>query len=287
MILRRYIFPEYGRLGNQLFQYFGLRAALHRNEIAHLVGFGSLTGSFRHLEHPSLRIHSTEFRVVSAVLRRASTTRFSVPVTVEEPLDPRRMSSRAPRVIRRAFHQTQSVLCLGARSNVDFAPHVYKRAYEILANLQLTGSFSTLHIRTGDYRVWPSAESPAVLPDGWIDSAVERLREASRDMPILVVGSDGDDVRAVAGRLDLRYAHESEAVDMCILSLAKCGVLSASTFALWGANFARSKHGAPGPWFAPEYGAGIRLGRWVPEHLFVDWLTYLPVSEFLDVGYIT
>lgn len=279
-VQRHLVFPENGRLGNQLFQYFGLCAARIPEETVHLIGFASLAHGFTGLDSSPIRTHVGSSRIFSRFLRWASTTRFSVD------LGARSLYSQAdafigPRVVRRAYFQTPEVLNLGAQSSVDFAEDVYERAQEALLNLGISSGFSFIHVRTGDYTRWPSAAAPAVLPDAWIESAANSLRQIAGNRPIIVLGDDYADSLIIADRLQAHHVHVSETVDMCLMSMAQSGVLSASTFALWGANFARSRNGAPGPWFAPKFWGGIRLNRWHPDSLIVDWLTYLPVDGFL------
>lgn len=276
-------FPEYGRLGNQLFQYFGLLAACRPEETVHLVGFNSLTTGFVSLGSPSVRIHAARSRTFLRALRLVSASRFSIDLeTRNRTSQPR--SSRTPWVARRAYFQVPEVLELGAQSSVDFAAGTYTRAREVLSDLNISEDFSFVHVRTGDYVRWPSTAAPGLLPEAWILSSTNSLRKRSGNRPIIVLGNNYLDSRIMAEKLRAQHVHESEAVDMCIMSLAQSGVLSASTFSLWGANFARSRHGAPGPWFAPKYWGGIRLNRWFPEHLIVNWLTYLPVDEFLKAA---
>ena len=277
---RHLIFPEYGRLGNQLFQYFGLCGARRPKETVHLVGFASLAHGFTGLDSSSIRTHVARGRAFSRFLRWASTTRFSVDLEARNLLS-HPHAHRGPRVVRRAYFQTPEVLDLGAQSSVDFSADVYERSRQVLADLNIAGGFSFIHVRTGDYRRWPSTAAPAVLPDAWVESAAARLRQVTGKRPIIVFGNDHVDSLLIANRLYAHHVHVSETVDMCIMSMAQSGVLSASTFALWGANFARSRRGAPGPWFAPKFWGGIRLNRWHPESLVVDWLTYLPVNDFL------
>lgn len=277
---RHLVFPEHGRLGNQLFQYFGLCAARTPEETVHLVGFSSLAHGFTGLDGLEIWTRLPSIRIVPRFLRWASTTRFSVDIEGRTGL-PKAQIYKWPQVVRSAFFQTPEVLKFGAKSSVDFSVNIYQRARETLLSLGITGEFSFVHVRTGDYARWPSADAPAVLPEAWIESAVIDLRKVTGHLPAIVLGNDFADSLSVANRLQARHVHVSEAVDMCIMSMAQSGVLSASTFALWGANFAHSRNGALGPWFAPKYWGGIRLNRWHPPSLVVDWLTYLPVDGFL------
>ena len=277
---RHLVFPEYGRLGNQLFQYFGLCAARTTDETVHLVGFASLAQGFTGLDCLPIWTRSVSLGIFSRLLRWASSTRFSVDLEARGQFS-QPLSRGIPRVVRRAYFQTPSVLDVGGKSSVDFSEDVYRRAHEVLLEVGVSGTFSFVHVRTGDYARWPSLAAPAVLPAAWIEWAANALRQNTESKTLIVLGDDFADSLMVAEGLQALHVHESEAVDMCIMSMAQSGVLSASTFALWGANFARSRNGAPGPWYAPRFWGGVRLNRWYPENLIVDWLTYLPVDDFL------
>ena len=279
------LFLEEGRLGNQLFQYFGLKKLRIPGEIIHLLGFSSLRASFGLPRDAALRIHPSRSRRLTRRLRHLSLdprsldmeARWSRSGFVDEAAPPRALL----RVIRQAFFQRPEVLEIGATSDISFKSEIEAEARSELSRVGIDGPFGFVHVRTGDYASWPSIDAPALLPIEWYEEGVERIRSSDGELRIVVMGDSTSDSRRVAERLGAIHIHATEGVDMCVMSHAEAGVLSASTFALWGANMARARRVDQGLWIAPKLWGGVRLGRWYPEALQVDWLTYTDVERFL------
>lgn len=284
MVKKHLLFSEQGRLGNQLFQYFGLEAARVAAETVHIFGFASLVATFE-VEQGNIIFHSTVRKRVKRFLQRQSLSRHSLDIEKRGFRGSHVLVSSSvlfPTIVRQAFFQRPEVLEAGAASSIRFQNKVVVDAQQALRDVGIDGCFAFVHVRTTDYALWPSASAPAVLPNEWILASAAELRSEIGDIPLVVLGDDLDDLERVADELRAVHIHTSESVDMCVLSMASAGVLSASTFALWGANFARAFNGSRGPWIAPRYWGGVRLGRWYPEELQIGWLTYTSVDPFLS-----
>jgi hypothetical protein len=64
-------------------------------------------------------------------------------------------------------------------------------------------------------------------------------------------------------------------IDLSIMSLCSYGILSPSSFAWWGAFYAKT-HKKNGNYFiAPKYWAGHRSKKWLPKNFFSKWITYV------------
>ena len=133
-----------------------------------------------------------------------------------------------------------------------------------------------VHIRRGDYLFWPSHDSPAVLPLSWYNNAIEKVKATIYNPLFVIISDDLEYVR--------QHFHESESiifsnnsleVDLYLMSLCTAGILSASTFAWWGAYYAKMDSPMNSLFIAPKYWAGHRNENWFPPNYKCSWLTYM------------
>ena len=76
---------------------------------------------------------------------------------------------------------------------------------------------------------------------------------------------------------NLVISKNSFELDLIIMSYCLHGILSASSFAWWGAFFIKSKNinKTPSYFIAPKFWAGHRLKKFYPLGFFTNWITYL------------
>ena len=135
-------------------------------------------------------------------------------------------------------------------------------------------STAFVHARGGDYRTWPSRESAAILPVSWYAEQVADMRAREADLELVVVGDDpelGSELADVIGGHHIQTG--SESIDLALLATCQAGILSASSFAYWGAHFAHAA-GSQGPFIAPEFWIGHRTQQWYPPFIQADFLDY-------------
>ncbi|WP_414648137.1 alpha-1,2-fucosyltransferase [Castellaniella sp.] len=140
--------------------------------------------------------------------------------------------------------------------------------------------FVFVHVRRGDYLRWPSREAPAVLPLEWYRRAMDWIRTEVKDPVFVVLGDDLPYIfEFFTESQDLIISDADEGVDMAIMSKCSHGILSASTFAWWGAFLSRESGGYKLPhekrYIAPLFWAGHRSGAWFPGDFYTSWLTYM------------
>ena len=68
--------------------------------------------------------------------------------------------------------------------------------------------------------------------------------------------------------------NESE-IDLSIMSLCSDGILSPSSFAWWGALYAKNYNQNDNYFIAPKYWAGHRMKKWFPKNFHSEWITYV------------
>jgi hypothetical protein len=63
-------------------------------------------------------------------------------------------------------------------------------------------------------------------------------------------------------------------VDLALMKQCSMGILSASSFAWWGAWFSFQNEKNYNIYIAPKYWGGHRTRHWYPEGFIFDWITY-------------
>jgi len=65
-------------------------------------------------------------------------------------------------------------------------------------------------------------------------------------------------------------------IDLSIMSLCSYGILSPSSFAWWGAFFAKIHNKKCNYFLAPKYWIGHRSKKWIPKkNLLSKWIIYV------------
>lgn len=279
------IFFEYGRLGNQLFQYCGFRQYFHEHKLL-FVGCEDLQ---RYFDCDEVRFipkavlwRWLPFRILRTIVFLLVAARFLGRITEERDGENYRLAVRKglfwnTYVPHNVFFQHRDVI-----NRIQCTPHLksclINAAYEWLKRNQIDISSDSLvfvHVRRGDYLNWPSKDSPAVLDLSWYKRAIETLQEEMANPVFVLMSDDLFYLRDVFGESDEFIISDNRpAVDLAIMSICHSGILSASSFAWWGAFMARSDRARNGTFLAPLYWAGHRAMKWHPTGFRTDWITY-------------
>jgi hypothetical protein len=135
-----------------------------------------------------------------------------------------------------------------------------------------------VHIRRGDYLFWPSSKFPACLKLTWYKRAMLKIKK-NIYKPIFVIMSD--DLLYIQKEFketdSLIISNNKPAVDLAIMQMCSHGVLSPSTFAWWGGFFSRSKKIDKNNLYfiAPKFWVGHRIKRGFPKNFYTNWISYL------------
>jgi hypothetical protein len=174
-----------------------------------------------------------------------------------------------------SWFQNSRLLEQSALKELHIRESWLSRARSTLAQHGLTPELTAfVHARAGDYRTWPTALNPAILDPAWYARQAEKMSGAIPRLKFAVVGDEpefrSEIARAIPSAIEIESGFETE---FALMSLCGSGILSASTFAFWGAYFASRTHAA-GLFIAPEYWAGHRSGAWYPKAIQAPFLTY-------------
>jgi hypothetical protein len=265
---------EYGRLGNQIFQYAAMRAQAPLRLF--LLGFDALFSTFSNVRATHVAASS---RFSEGLIRRLESNRFPLPKIVEDQQTGRAVAANRPFLYSPKETHFQSDLYKKFALELTFSRSVASAGDQALSHLGVHNQeFLVAHVRGTDYHTFPDPKGPAVLPVSWIARNIADLREEVGVDQLVIVG---DDKKLMAQLRDLSggvISLGNQQEDLYILSQASGGVLSASSFSWWGAAFAHSQN-KNSRFIAPRLWLGHRLGRWAP--LSIQQSSHL---RFVPVG---
>jgi len=278
---------EWGRLGNQLFQYAALMKAAPRAQIL-TVGMRSLA---EWLKESKLMQRSFAKTVCQKLLRTIGRRRllklagrgrlFSL--IAEQHKDSRSLITFeegffAKIAVFNGFFQSQEIV-------VNVSDHLFAIDSNILNDAKEWINSQTsypyrhcyfVHVRRGDYLYWPSPEEPAALSGLWYQEQIEYILKIDALAQFFIFS---DDISFSQKLLDIGpnicISKGSEMRDLAAMSLCQGGgILSASTFAWWGAYYAKQNN-PKALFIAPRYWFGWRKSQWNPPSIETSWIQYV------------
>lgn len=280
------LFIENGRIGNQLFQYQGIRTFFGGHRLV-LIGFRELERTV-HVEgvcvyNQHVLLDIIPFGVLRRFARLISWLGF-VGSIVEDSTKPdyslaekRGFFSRLY-VAHDLFFQHRDVIeaisdppVLKLELKEQAKQWVERQGFDEMRKLPVF-----VHVRRGDYQAWPSRRAPAVLDPAWYERMIRLVREKVQNPIFICLSDDPAHVREVFGASESMILSEnSPEIDLAIMSYCAAGILSPSSFAWWGAYYARKRLADSALFIAPTFWIGHRTGTWYPSFFKSSWITYV------------
>jgi len=280
------IFFEGGRLGNQLFQYCGLKKICPDDEI-YIYGMQSLKNNFAGVN----TIRSNP--MLDYLVRRIGQKRFHylskklgiIGFIEEKKVGERSEFIRTPGMLKNVYFcetmyfQSEDLIDQVTAAQLGPKPAIMNRAK--LITQKIPEHFNEkyfVHIRRGDYATFPYPNASAMLSMEWFSRQMDSVRKNSKAPYFIIVTDDVEYAKKYFGAMnDVYVSTESEEVDLGLMSMCEGGILSASSFAWWGAYLARRNN--PNALFiAPKYWWGFPLGKWMPPNIKTSWIEYVETS---------
>jgi hypothetical protein len=277
---------ENGRLGNQLFQYAGLRSIFPSEKII-FFGFEDLntlctTKNTFFISSVSRRQKIT-LKFIKQAIRAISKLRIFSEITENsenliDVVKVKRGIFKWVLVANGIFLQNNAIA-----ENLNEAPLIKESILSMAKNwIEERGichsnpPLAFLHIRRGDYLIWPTKSHPAVLELDWYRNAMQILLDATPGLIFILMGDDKHYLKDFFLESDgLVISENPPEVDMAIMSLCQSGVMSASSFAWWGAFFAKDRSSTKSLFIAPKFWAGRRKKKWFPKNFVSSWIFYI------------
>lgn len=274
---------ENGRLGNQLFQYSKVKELYPDHRLV-LVGFGSLTKVIEGVDALVVKTESIPSFVVRLFERLfdflALIRFFGVIQEVSDEcyLIEETRGLTGIYMLRSSFFQ-HSAAVNGLALNLKLDPGLVQAASDWIKDNTLSDSHQSLvfvHIRRGDYLRWPNDLFPAVLDQRWFVDAMDRMRARVENPFFIILSDDKFYALDCFGNIpNVVISRNGELVDFAIMSLCRHGILSASSYAWWGACFSKAGGGEGSVYIGPKYWAGHRSRKWFPCGFVTSWILYV------------
>jgi hypothetical protein len=280
------VFFEYGRLGNQLFQYSALKK-LYPDERVILIGFEDLDAVVAPIDSIVIKRAKLPRWLPFGLLKRIFQTLLKLRVLTglsekqsqgDYEIEKKLGLFFWVRLFQSSFFQNRRVI-ESLNPSFEVQSEFISQAKTWLSNRLPTYepvSLVFVHIRRGDYLTWPSRESPAILSLDWYLTAMDEL-SAAVVSPVFIITTDdplyANDI--FKGRPSILISDNNQYVDFALMTLCQHGILSASSFAWWGAWFSKKTKTGKNLYLAPKYWGGHRSKTWIPEGFISDWITYI------------
>ena len=134
-----------------------------------------------------------------------------------------------------------------------------------------------MHVRRGDYLLWPNKKFPAVLDFSWYKSSMSYLKKKIKKPIFILMSDDLHYIRDIFKESkSLIISKNIAEIDLSIMSLCSHGIMSPSSFAWWGSFFIKNNnlYKRPSYFIAPKFWAGHRSKKWFPKKFYFDWIIY-------------
>ena len=278
------VFLQSGRLGNQLFQFVALKKYFPKHKLI-FFGFASLQNLFNIIDviFINLKINSLLYKVLVRIFIYFVKLRILGKITEIAVNDNSKLYVRRGLlwnifIVWDVFFQHSSFV------NKTINPPRIKKKYLTLAKNWLIkkkvfkkkSNLVFVHVRRGDYLSYPDVNFPAVLDLKWYKKNMLYIKNRVKKPIFVIMGDDTLYLQSVFKESkNLIISNNLPEIDLSIMSFCSHGILSPSTFAWWGAFYARSKNKQNTTVLAPKYWVGHRKKKWQPANFQTDWITYI------------
>lgn len=288
--LKYVVLFEYGRLGNQFFQYLAARTVAPNAEVI-CIGLEALFSSL----HPSAchSASSKRTRMLKGYFCRLGRERAldlakhkrAWGLISEVHNGPRSSIVFTKGVFSKialldGFFQDEAILKGLSYNDCPLRSELLEKTRGwIQANVVARGlNPYFVHLRRGDYVYWPSIDRPAVLPFKWYEQQMNEITQADQRAHFIVCSDDHPYVEERLGSHAMVSIYRGSEVDDFFL-MTQCaggGILSASSFSWWAAWYGKHFFDSS-RYVAPQYWAGWRQREWYPPAIEASWLDYRAV----------
>lgn len=281
------LFREYGRLGNQIFQYAALRTLCKDNEKLILLGFEDFQSVFSGVNARLVNRNSPRFEkslyyrfynrldILSRAHIIARIKEYDMPGEQPEIIYSSALFDGI-KFVDTSFFQYESAFDKQVISKLTIKEDLLVFAKDFLNTVYpCTPVF--VHIRRGDYLSWPTAQNPAILPASYYHSCLNTIKSLIAKPFFIFLSDDPYYVKDIFPDLEDSFISKfSSSQDFVIMTQCQAGILSASSFSWWAAYFASLQY-SNSTFLAPKYWAGHRSRKWYPPLIQSSFLTYVDV----------
>lgn len=277
------IFFEAGRLGNQLFQYCGLRKIDQSNPI-YIYGMNELKRQFcglnlvkssRLVDYLIRRIGKKRFKLISEKYKLIG---FIKEVQIGNTFHFKKQQGFIKKIYYcdTSYFQSENLINHTTAKTIKLLPRIIKNGEEIIAKkTSNTKNSIFVHIRRKDYLTFPSIEAPAVLTLDFYKYCMNFMRQKYSNPHFIIVSDDISWVKEnFSDQPDIFISKENQETDFAMMTLCNGGILSASSFSWWGAYFSKINN-PNGIFLALKFWLGHAQHKWIPIDSKAHWIHYV------------
>lgn len=282
-------FFENGRLGNQLFQYYGLKNYFPEHTLF-FFGCVSLKEMFN---NTTAKFFYFKKNIILRLIKKVFffLARIKIIGTINEQLFTSDISSSNFKIIiqkglfKKIFLADhiyfQDKKCVNKINNNLFLRRniLLKAQYWLKKkNIFKKSNLIFVHIRRGDFLSWPDPKYSASLDLAWYLKSMSYLKNKFKS-PIFILMSDDYLFlkKNFTNSKNLIICNKSIEISFAIMTMCSHGILSASTFSWWASYFIKTRNLDKKKSFliAPKFWAGHKIKKWLPYKNFIFyWLSY-------------
>lgn len=279
------LFIENSRLGNKLFQYIGLKKFFPKEKLFFFgrenikLLFENVDFNYVNLEKlyislfyaiKYLFLFLIKIRLIGAIYENTSKKNFKIKI--------KRGICWWVLVSHNNFFQHTEII-----ENIENPPTLKPKLINKGIRWLKTKNINTtknkivfVHIRRGDYLKWPSNSFPAALGIDWYKKSIKLIKKKMKNPIFILMSDDQKYVHDLFNETDTLFISDNNPeVDLSIMSLCSSGILSASSFAWWGAFFAKTNNIGDNYFLAPKYWVGHKKKQWWPKNFLSKWIYYI------------
>ena len=166
--------------------------------------------------------------------------------------------------------------------NIEPVPSIRKSflkdAEQALINIPFSKRVA-VHMRFGDYTDFPVfGIKGAVLPEKFYHSAILAIRHRVPE-PMFIIFTDDIQKAKNIFKSDGNFIYldkSSVGFDISAMSLCSHAIISASTFAWWGAMLIKAPNRIV---YAPKYWTGFKSRKWFPKDIASEYFEYIDIDS--------
>jgi hypothetical protein len=287
-------FFENGGLGNQIFQYIGLKKTYHNSKII-LFGFDSLKNVMEIEDVIILTSKFYRYQIFKNILKNVfKILSFLRIITLHKEIQQENnyvISKKRGIFYLIVFFESGFFQDNSYKKNITINIQIKKKlinqATQLLSDIVINNNCNIneivfLHVRRGDYVLWPNSDFPAVLPAFWYLNSMRHFKKILKKPLFLIFTNDKPYVNEIFAGENICISTLDEYLDFSLMSLCKYGILSASSFSWWASYFSYQSYlNLNHNFIAPKYWIGHRVKKWNPDVFDSKWITFTDVEQKL------
>jgi hypothetical protein len=254
---------NYGRLGNQMFQYASLRGIAANRGFDFCIPPENVFGEYDFKVKES---ESNIYNTFDISWVNSQTTNNKLVEEVGFGFDENLFNNCEDNIDLLGYFQTEKYfkhIESDIRKDFSFKQDMMDYCSHFMESLNSSGEVISLHIRRGDYLNLQSFH-----PTPLIEYYQEALKKFP-DLPVLIFSDDPDwcfSQEIFSSSRFLISQSNQASFDMCLMSLCNYHIIANSSFSWWGAWLSESQNViAPKLWFGPSLKENKTIDLYCPE----------------------